>query len=304
MISALLAAVALHPQTLLTVDPAHRLVEGVATDGKTIWLSSLIDGQILRCRGKAGCKTLATLPSGLHPFAIAWDSNRKRLWVAADCPPGVSFIKACERGAVLAFDTKGRLRARIGQSVGSFHPGDVSVSNGRVFVSDSQSGAVYELLPAGNALAALVPRGVGKSGQGSALDPSGKRLIVADYSQGVTTIDLQTGARTILKRDNDRPLRGIDGVLRCGGSYYAVYNGEPPGAVLRFTVEGERIRFEPVIDGAPLVDPTQLATDGKRLLVVGNAGWELAMKGQPRSEGAPILTIPVDCGQQAPASGG
>ena len=30
------------------------------------------------------------LPAGLHPFAIAWDASRKRLWVAADCPPGVA----------------------------------------------------------------------------------------------------------------------------------------------------------------------------------------------------------------------
>jgi hypothetical protein len=50
MILSLLAAAALQPQTVLTVDPRHRLIEGVASDGKTIWLSSLIDRQILACR--------------------------------------------------------------------------------------------------------------------------------------------------------------------------------------------------------------------------------------------------------------
>jgi hypothetical protein len=46
---AALAAAAVQPQTVVTVDPRHRLVEGVASDGAKIWLSSLIDRQILVC---------------------------------------------------------------------------------------------------------------------------------------------------------------------------------------------------------------------------------------------------------------
>src|SRR6476661_576468 len=97
---ALAAVAAVQPQTLLTIDPRHRLVEGVASDGQTIWVSSILDRQILACR--ASCRTIATLPQPLHPFAVAWDSTRKRLWVAADCPPGVAAIKPCERGALIA----------------------------------------------------------------------------------------------------------------------------------------------------------------------------------------------------------
>ena len=78
----MIVAVAAQPQTVLTVDPKHRLVEGVASDGTTIWVSSILDRQILACR--TTCRTFATLPAGIHPFAIAWDGDRKRLWVAAD----------------------------------------------------------------------------------------------------------------------------------------------------------------------------------------------------------------------------
>ena len=49
MILALAAAAALQPQTLFTVDPQHRLIECVASDGRNIWVSSLIDRQILEC---------------------------------------------------------------------------------------------------------------------------------------------------------------------------------------------------------------------------------------------------------------
>ena len=96
MIAALLLAAVAQPQLVLTADPSHRLVEGVASDGKTIWLSSVLDRSILECRTR--CRTLATLPEGLHPFGIAWDADRKRLWVAADCPPKVPGIAAyCHR---------------------------------------------------------------------------------------------------------------------------------------------------------------------------------------------------------------
>src|SRR3954468_10873477 len=140
---ALAAAAAVQPQTALTVAPTHRLVEGIASDGKTIWVSSILDRQVLACR--TTCRTLATLPAPLHPFAIAWDGTRKRLWIAADCPPGVTGITPCERGALIALDTRGRIQTRIAPEAGTFHPGDVSVSHGRVFVSDSQNGLVFGL---------------------------------------------------------------------------------------------------------------------------------------------------------------
>jgi sugar lactone lactonase YvrE len=292
MILTFLAAAALQPQTVLTVDPKHRLVEGVASDGKTIWLSSLIDRQILACART--CRTIATLPEGIHPFAIAWDSSRKRLWVAADCPPGVSFIKACERGAVIAIDAKGRVKTRISPPLGTFHPGDVSAADGQVFVSDSQNGSVYRLTPNGRTLMAIVAPGTGKSGQGSAYDKAGNRLIVADYSQGITAIDLGTNARTLLLRDNGRPLRGIDGLMRCGSSFVGVYNGQSPGQMIAFAIDGDKIKIREAVEGHSMPDPTQLTSDGKRLLVVANAGWEAALKSDaPRAAGAPILSFPM-----------
>jgi len=287
---------AAQPTTVVTIDPSHRLIEGLATDGRSIWVSSLIDRQILQCRKR--CATIATLPEGLHPFAIAWDSKRKRLWVAADCPPGVPFIKPCERGALIALDKRGKVRTRISPPIGSFHPGDVSAAGDRVFVSDSQSGMIYRLLPSGKALMALVLPGVGKSGQGSVLDAAGKSLIASDYSQGITVIDLATGTRRLAPRLASKPsLRGIDGLARCGDTYFGVYNGSAPGRLLAFRIGQEGVDYADLIEGLMLPDPTQVAFDGKRVLVVADSGWELAGKGQSRTYGAPILAIPLgtDC---------
>ena len=297
MILALIAAATAvaQPTLLFEVPAKHRLIEGVATDGRTVWVSSVLDGQILKCRKT--CAAFAILPKGLHPMGMAWDRTRRRLWIAADCPdlPG---IKKCARGALIGLDSSGRLMARHVPVTAAFHPGDVSASAAGVFVSDSQNGSVYRLSDGKSELTYVVTTGVGKSAQGSATDPSGKTLIVADYSQGIMAVDLITGARTILKQPNDRPVRGIDGLTRCGNVYYGIYNGgalQP--ALVRFTVNGERTTLERPVEGAPLVDPTQLALDGEMIVMVGNAGWEAAGKGSPRTGPTPILAYdpPESC---------
>ena len=281
---------------MLTLDPKHRIVEGIASDGSTIWVSSILDRQILACR--ASCKTLATLPKGLYPFAIAWDAQKSRLWVAADCPPGVAGIKACDRGALIALSKAGRVVTRIAPPSGSFHPGDVAAAPGGIFVSDSQNGAVYRLASSGYSLAPVIAPGVGKSGQGSALDADGRKLLVADYSQGVGIVDLETGVRTILPRPDGKPLRGIDGLVRCGMAYYGIYNGSSPGALLAITPSATGLTFEQL---AGLPDPTQLAYDGKRLLIVADSGWATLDKpGFVRTAGATVIAVPLteDCTPQ------
>lgn len=297
MIELLFAAAALQLQPVVTIDPKHRIVEGVACDGKTIWVSSLVDRMILACMA-ANCRTLVKLLEGLHPFAIAWDAKRDRLWVAADCPPGVSFIKACDRGAVLAYDKNGKLNTRIASASGAFHPGDISVSATGLFASDSQSGAVYQLTKSGQALEPVVLAGVGKSAQGSALDLDGRTLMVADYSRGIAAIDLIDGTRTLLPRAGDKPLRGIDGMVRCGNTYYGLYNGAASGTLVTIQREGNQITVGEPLGTVTLPDPTQVALVGQRLLIVGDSGWAtIDKKDFLRASGTPIYAIdlPGDC---------
>jgi hypothetical protein len=295
ILAALVAAAAV-PQTVLTIDPKHRLVEGVASDGTTIWISSILDRQVLACRKT--CRTLATLPAGIHPFAISWDATRKRLWVAADCPPGVSTIKACDRGALMGLSTSGKVMTRIAPASGSFHPGDVSASAAGVFVSDSQNGAVYRLSKDGYSLSPVIDPGVGKSGQGTAIDADGAQLLVADYSQGIGLVDLASGTRTLLPRQDGKPLRGVDGLARCGSTYYGIYNGAAPGLLLSITRTTTGISFDQPLGEMTLPDPTQVAFAGKRLLVVADSGWAMLDKADfKRTAGAPIIAIPLgdDC---------
>lgn len=276
------------PGTLFTVPAEHRLVEGIATDGDTIWVSSVLDRTILVRRGSRTSRF--AMPKGtLYPMGLAFDAGRGWLWIATDCPelPGVA---KCENGALVAVDRRGRLKTKLTPARG-FHPGDVSVGAGGVFVSDALNGAVYRLPPGEPSLATLIAPGVGRSAQGTALTPDGKRLIVADYGRGIASIDLQTGVRTLLPMPDGKPLRGIDGLTRVGDRYFTIYNGSSPASLIGFRVTEAAIEAEVVHRGAPLTDPTQLAADGKRLLIVADAGWPAATKGgeTPRQP-APIVT--------------
>jgi hypothetical protein len=279
-----LTATADAPETVYSAPAQHRLIEGVATDGQTLWLSSVLDRTILIRR--AGADASITMPAGtLHPLGLAWDAHRNWLWVATDCPdlPGVA---KCDSGALVALDRKGRLKANVSAGPG-FHPGDVSAAGGAVFVSDGLNGAVYRLN--GTTLDPLIAPGVARSAQGTALTADGKHLIVADYGRGVATVELETKVRTLLPMADGKPLRGLDGLVRVGADYYAIHNGSSPGSLIRFRINGAQIDVTVVQRGAPLADPTQLASDDRRLLVVADAGWPAASKPDQPSRGANTL---------------
>lgn len=284
-----LGAAADAPQTLFVAPAEHRLVEGIATEGNVIWLSSVLDRTIL-ARTQSGIRRFAMPEGTLHPMGLAFDARRGWLWIATDCPelPGIA---RCESGALVALDRKGRLKAKLAPAKG-FHPGDVSAGEGSVFVSDSLNGAVYRLLPDGRSFRTLIAPGVGRSAQGTALTSDGKRLIVADYGRGIASVDLVSGERTLLPMPDGKPLRGVDGLVRVGDRYFTVYNASSPASLIGFRVTGAGIEADIVHRGAPLTDPTQLAVDGKRLLVVADAGWPAATKGDkaPR-EGTAIVAF-------------
>lgn len=257
-----------------------------------MFVSSVLDRQILACR--TTCRTIATLPPGLHPFGLAWDSARRRLWVAADCPQGVPGIKPCDRGALVGLTPSGKLMTRMTPLTGSFHPGDVSAGSRGVFVSDGQNGAVYGFGKSGFSLVPLIKPGVGKSAQGTALSEDGKHLLVGDYSEGVGTVDLANRSRKILPRPDGKPLRGIDGMAVCGSTYFGIYNGALPGMLVEITPGEEALTFSEL---ATLSDPTQVAYDGRQLLVVSGSGWADVEKEPTRTSGATIVAVPLtpDC---------
>lgn len=275
------------PTVAYTINPKHRIVEGLASDGSTLFVSSILDRTIIACRET--CDREFTLAGPAVPLGISWDPKRKLLWVAMHCPklPGVA---PCS-GEVQGVTAKGKLRYRLWPGA-DFSPGDLNASDGRLFVSDSANGKIYLAEPEAGRWTELGTSGERKSGQGVALD-SGGRLIAADYSKGISAVDLATGTRTMLPRAGDKPLRGIDGMVAAKGRIFAIYNGQAPGALLELAPGPDGLKFGQLSGDTDLPDPTQVTVIGDSLYAVADAGWATIEKEPARAKGATILKFAI-----------
>lgn len=284
------------PAAFLTISAEYRLIEGVASDGDTIWVSSVLDRSVIAVRN--GRFSAYKLPKGDGaPLGIAWDPRRQWLWIAANCPADLK-MPDCTGAALLAMDRKGRVRARLAPA-GAFTPGDVSVWQDRIFVSDSKNGAVYRCSAKCSALSPLIkPRAKG-SAQGSAAYDQGRKLLVADYGLGLISVDLESGVETpVLLADGNR-LRGVDGLIADGDSFLAVRNASVPGKVWRFRiVDGHIADPQVAAEGGAIVDPTQITRSGGRVLIVGDSQWNAHLPGKDgkisgQQRPTPIVAIPA-----------
>ena len=292
MILAALAWAIAGPSPAVTVDPKHRLIEGIATDGRDIYLSSPFDKAILVCRRGKCDRRIAFADADVVPMGLAWDPKRKQLWVALSCPKPIT--AECPRGRLRAVDRQGKLRQQVVSAEGKFHVGDVWASrSGEILLGDSSSGAIYRVTDDGRSLRPMVAGWQGKSGQSSVRLPDG-RIVTSDYSQGVGVVDPVSGKLMRPVKANGQPIRGIDGMVVAGDRIFAIYNGQEPGALIEIELGGTHIAFQPLFgQGGPIHDATQLAVDGKDLLVIVGSGWAMIDKPTRGGVGAKVLRIPI-----------
>ncbi len=301
MLAALLAALAAPAQpdatTVLTVPASHRLIEGIASDGDTIWLSSVVDREILEWRPHHALRVRHMPPDTARPLGLAYDAKRRWLWIATDCPEIVA-ADVCTGGGLIALDRTGRLVARLAPVAGVAHFGDVSVADGVVHVGDSSNGAVYRCRDTCTVLETVIPPGIGRSAQGSAVFGGAGEVLVADYSAGLAIVD-QTGKRALLPREDSRPLRGVDGLARSGEWFVGVQNSQTPGVVFAFHLSADRQHATDLrgLGGDTVFpEPTQVAVARGGVYVVADAQWSAYDKGsaiRPAQHSTPIMMVPA-----------
>ena len=301
LLAALLAAAAAPAQpaatTVLTVPASHRLIEGIASDGETIWLSSVVDREILEWRPHHSLRVRHMPPDTARPLGLAYDAKRRWLWIATDCPEIVA-VDVCTGGGLIALDRAGRLAARLLPPTGAAHFGDVSVADGVVHVADSSNGAVYRCRDACTALETVIPPGIGRSAQGSAMFGGAGYVLVVDYSAGLAMVD-RTGTRTLLPREDGRPLRGVDGLARSGAWFVGIQNSQVPGVVFAFRLSADRQHVTDLrgLGGDTVFpEPTQIAVAGRKIYVVADAQWSAYDKGsaqRPAQHATPVMMMPA-----------
>lgn len=214
-------------------------------------------------------------------MAIAVDSPRHLLWASTAALPHAAGYREQDKGkcALLAFDPRdGKLVKRF-DAGGANDPrqmGDLAVApNGDVYVSDGGAGCMYRARPDAAALEIIDTHLT--SPQGPVFSADGRRIYVADYVEGIATVDLPGGACRRPGWKLGIATNGIDGLTRYGNSLIGVQNGAAPKRIMRYLLDpaGTRVVKSEVLEAIPerLGEPTHGVIVDSRYYFTANAGF-------------------------------
>ncbi len=220
--------------------------EGLAWDGpsKSFFVGSIAQGRIYRVDDARGISEFAGAGADLDQvLGLAVDAPRRILYAVTTSALTTEGEKR-RRNAVVAFDVDSRRLIKRYDVDVARQLNDVTVAaGGRVFTSDSASGAIYEIGikgpgPARELVAANQIRG----SNGLAASPDGKKLYVG-HSTGIAVVDTQSGAVRRVANPTRETVAGIDGLYQHHGDLIGVQNVTTPGRVIMISLsrDGESI---------------------------------------------------------------
>ena len=218
--------------------------EGIAYDAHTrdFFIGSVSQKRIVRVGAGGMVTSFAGPTSEIDPIlGLVVDSPRRTLY-AVSTSALTEAGEARRRNAVLVFDVdNGRLLRRVDVPAAR-QLNDVAVaSGGRVFASDSASGAIYEI-PREGEVRELVAPNVVRGSNGLAASPDARRLYVA-HSTGIASVDIARGTVKRMTIPAGENVAAIDGLYEWQGQLIGVQNLTTPGRVILMTIspDGEAI---------------------------------------------------------------
>ncbi len=221
-----------HP-TAIELSDRELLPEGIAFDPKSLefFVGSIAQRRILRIEVPGKVSEFAGRDAGLDSvLGLALDVPRRLLY-AVSTSALTDEGRRNRRNTVVVFDADTGSRLRRVDVPAAKQLNDVTVARGgRVFASDSEGGAVFEI-PVSGAARVLVPEGQVRGTNGLAASPDAKRLYVA-HSTGLAVVDIATGAWKRMAVPARENVAGIDGLYEWQGGLVGVQNVTTPGRVI------------------------------------------------------------------------
>jgi hypothetical protein len=216
------------------LDDARLVPEGIAYDpaSQSFFVGSIAERKIVRVRDDVH----------VSDFALGLDSV---LGVAVDAPRRIVYAVSTSalteagrrqrRNAIVAYDIESLRQLRRVDVPEATQLNDVAVApGGRVFTTDSASGAVFEILKDGKTRTLVRPDELrGSNGLAAAAD--GKRLYVA-HSTGLAVVDLEAGGAKFVANPTRETVAAIDGLYQWQGQLIGVQNSTTPGRVILITL--------------------------------------------------------------------
>jgi hypothetical protein len=214
--------------------------EGIAHDPHSgrFYVGSIAHRKVLQVEPDGTTTELAGLTAKLDEIlGLALDVPRRILYVVSTSALTAKGEKD-RRNAIVSFDVDSRRLLRRYDVAGAQQLNDVAVApGGRVFASDSGSGAIYEIgiKDPGPPARELVPAGRIRGTNGLAASPDGKRLHVA-HSTGLAMVEIASGEVKRVENRTRENIGAIDGLYQWQGQLIGVQNVTNPGRVVLITL--------------------------------------------------------------------
>jgi sugar lactone lactonase YvrE len=283
--------------------------EGIAHDPKTgdFFLGSLSKRKIVRIdkNGKASDFKTSGQDGLWDVLGMKVDPATRTLWVgsAANATGG----EGDGSSGLFQFDLKtGKLLAKhvLPGKTEKHLLNDLAFgARGEVFVTDSEGRAILRLRPGKAELEVLVAPGTFIYPNGIASSPDGKKLFVADFTKGISVVDVATGQVRPLTHPERVNVYGIDGLYFHKGDLVAVQNGAGTSRIVRYRLgkSMEAIESEEVLESRnPRFDiPTTGVVVGRSLYYIANSQLDRLDQGRikPDAKLAEPVVLQVPLGR-------
>lgn len=217
------------------LDDRRLIPEGIAHDphSRRFYIGSIAQKRVVQVEADGAVVEFAGPAAKLDEvLGLAMDVPRRVLYVVSSSALTTKGEKD-RRNAVVAFDVDTRRLLQRYDVPGAMQLNDVAIApGGRVFASDSASGAIYEIAVKGPGPSReLVPPGRMRGPNGLAVSPDGKRIHVA-HATGLAVVDAATGEVKRVANETRENVAAIDGLYEWQGSLIGVQNVTNPGRVI------------------------------------------------------------------------
>ena len=271
-----------HSHTAFRVAEGDLAPESVAYDPawKQFYFGSLRKGKVLRCSAWEECRDFAR---GLGTV-VGMKARGDGLWLLNN-----SDAESAHESALIHYDLQsGVMVAKYAiAEKGHLFNDLVFTPSGDMYFTDTRAGAVWRL----HSEKLERVRGEFQFANGITLSPDGQLLYVSAFPDGISVVDLKTGAIAPIGRPADLCLAAIDGLYFHRGSLIAIQNGPMSPRVVRFVLSPDLRtiqRFDVLERRNPLFDGV---TTG---VVVGNDFYFMAnIQDDKKSAFNPIVMLRI-----------
>ena len=227
--------------TAVELEDRGLLPEGMAYDApsESFFVGSIAKRKVVRISKEGRVTDFTVEGAGMdHVLGLAVDAPRRILYAVSTSALTAEGRKN-RRNAIFAYDVdSGRLLRRM-EIAGAIGLNDVAVApGGRVFTTDSGSGAVYEVFADRQPKAWVEPRGL-PGANGLAASADAKHLYVA-HNTGIGVVDIVKGGVTNRLANTTREnVSAIDGLYQWHGQLVGVQNVTTPGRVILISLSSD-----------------------------------------------------------------